>query len=200
MSVEDQLIALDPHFAPVIATVGRLDFTALQKGPYVALLGAILGQKIAFIEARKLRSHLYATYGTDFAYTDFLRQPEKWTLLKSQLPADKVAIIENLHRYLDKQPADYLIVSPTDTNGERVKRNIQALTDVYGIGPWTINNCLLVAGLDMDIFLPEDYFLRKRIQKMYDLSKMPMPAECSRYAERWRPLRGYAAWILWRWL
>lgn len=196
MSIEEQLIAADPKFAPVIATVGRLDFIALRKNPYVALLGAILGQKIAFTEARKLRSHLYATYGTDFTHADFLRQPEKWTLLKSQLPADKAAIIENLHRYLEKQPVDYLsvLVEPV-----LVKRNIQALTSVYGIGPWTINNCLLVSGLDMDIFLPEDYFLRKRIQRMYALSKMPTPGECSRYAERWRPLRGYAAWILWRW-
>lgn len=195
MSVEDKLLELDPAFATVFQAVGKLDFSALQKNPYVALLGAILGQRIPYTKAREYRSILYKAYGNDFKYSDVTSDSGKWANVKRLLPADKVAIIDNVHRYLEKQSADYL----TTTDQKQLRENVERMASIYGVGQWTIQNCLLVSGLDMDVFLPDDYFIKKRIQRMYNLSRTPSAKECTQYAEKWRPYRSTASWYLWRW-
>ena len=43
---------------------------SLQKTPYVALIGAVIGQVISFKKARKTRSNLYQRLGTSFTAKD----------------------------------------------------------------------------------------------------------------------------------
>jgi 3-methyladenine DNA glycosylase/8-oxoguanine DNA glycosylase len=44
---------------------------------------------------------------------------------------------------------------------------------VKGIGSWTIETTILTSFLDWDIFPSGDLFIRKKIQKLYNLNKTP---------------------------
>jgi DNA-3-methyladenine glycosylase II len=67
-----------------------------------------------------------------------------------------------------------------------------ALTDVKGIGPWSARGFLLVALNRPDVFLTGDIALRRAIQRIYGLDRVPSEAELVEISDRWRPYRSLA--------
>jgi DNA-3-methyladenine glycosylase II len=67
-----------------------------------------------------------------------------------------------------------------------------ALTEISGIGPWTVQGALIIALEREDVVLPGDMALRKAVQAAYDLDHLPSPDEVLAIAERWRPYRSLA--------
>jgi DNA-3-methyladenine glycosylase II len=75
---------------------------------------------------------------------------------------------------------------------------IARLTQVRGVGRWTVE-MLLIFGLGRPDVLPVgDYAVRKGFALTYGLAEMPKPKEVEQYGERWRPYRSVASWYLWR--
>lgn len=74
---------------------------------------------------------------------------------------------------------------------------IEALTRVKGIGEWTAQMFLMFSLNRMDVFAPEDYGLRKAIQKIHNLDKLPTPKEAEEIADKWKPYRTVASLYLW---
>jgi DNA-3-methyladenine glycosylase II len=67
------------------------------------------------------------------------------------------------------------------------------LTEVPGIGPWTVHGFLIIALDRDDVVLPGDLALRKAIERNYDLDHLPSEDEVLRLAEPWRPYRTLAS-------
>src|SRR5437879_5897757 len=75
---------------------------------------------------------------------------------------------------------------------------IARLTEVRGIGRWTVE-MLLVFHLGRPEVLPvDDFGVRNGFRLAYGLRKMPAPRALAAYGERWGPYRTAAAWYLWR--
>jgi DNA-3-methyladenine glycosylase II len=75
---------------------------------------------------------------------------------------------------------------------------IARLTQVRGIGRWTVE-MLLIFGLGRADVLPvDDFGVRAGFRAAYGLSRMPRPKVLAAWGERWRPHRSTAAWYLWR--
>jgi DNA-3-methyladenine glycosylase II len=75
---------------------------------------------------------------------------------------------------------------------------IERLTQVKGIGVWTVHMFLIFALRRTDVLPTGDLGIRNAIRKAYDLSELPQPAEIVTMAERWRPYCTVASWYLWR--
>ncbi len=75
---------------------------------------------------------------------------------------------------------------------------VETLTKVKGIGPWTAQMFLIFSLNRMDVFAPADYGLRKAIQKIHNLEKLPTPKEAENFAEKWKPYRTIASLYLWK--
>ena len=75
---------------------------------------------------------------------------------------------------------------------------IDRLTQVKGIGVWTVHMFLIFALRRTDILPTGDLGIRNAIRKAYGLPELPSPAEIERLAERWRPYCSVASWYLWR--
>lgn len=75
---------------------------------------------------------------------------------------------------------------------------IEALTAVKGIGRWTAEMYLIFRLGRPDVLPVHDYGIRKALQAVYRLKKLPDPAWMRRKAEPWRPYRTIACWYLWR--
>jgi DNA-3-methyladenine glycosylase II len=67
-----------------------------------------------------------------------------------------------------------------------------ALTEVKGIGPWSAHGFLLVALNRPDVFLTGDIALRRAIQRIYGLDRVPSKEELVEISDRWRPYRSLA--------
>ena len=75
---------------------------------------------------------------------------------------------------------------------------IERLTQVRGIGRWTVEMLLMFRLARPDVLPVDDFGVRAGFQAAYGLSSMPHPRALLAYGERWRPHRSAAAWYLWR--
>ena len=183
--VKEYLCTVDPKLRILFEAV-ELDLESLYRPPYVALIGAVVGQRIRYTEAKKIRGQIFQCLGTNFTPQDLLNLPERdrrkigcnWELL------DRVSR-EIVTRHGD-----------SDSEGCLTIADIRQLQDVPGIGPWTIENTLVTSFLDWDIFPEGDKFLESRIRKLYGQMTR---SEIRSVTERWSPYRTLVTWYLWRW-
>src|SRR5437016_2090874 len=75
---------------------------------------------------------------------------------------------------------------------------IERLTQVKGIGAWTVHMFLIFALRRNDVLPTGDLGIRSAIRKAYALEELPTPAEMETMASKWRPYCSIASWYLWR--
>ena len=73
----------------------------------------------------------------------------------------------------------------------------KALVAVKGVGPWTADVFLLFCLGHPDAFPAGDLALQEAAKLALNLKRRPDAERLERIAERWRPLRGVAARMLW---
>ena len=77
-------------------------------------------------------------------------------------------------------------------------RIIAELTQVKGVGVWTVHMFLIFALRRPNVLPVGDLGIRNAIQRAYKLKNAPGPAEIQRLAEPWHPYCSVASWYLWR--
>src|SRR5438876_5282721 len=75
---------------------------------------------------------------------------------------------------------------------------IARLTQVRGIGRWTVEMLLLFDLGRPDVWPVADYGVQKGFAKTFRKRKLPTPKELMKHGEKWRPHRSVAAWYFWR--
>ena len=75
---------------------------------------------------------------------------------------------------------------------------IERLTQVKGIGVWTVHMFLIFALQRLNVLPTGDLGIRNAIRKAYGMEELPKPAEMETLAEPWRPYCTVASWYLWR--
>jgi len=75
---------------------------------------------------------------------------------------------------------------------------IERLTQVKGVGVWTVHMFLIFALRRRDVLPTGDLGIRNAIRKAYGMAEPPTPADMEAMALRWRPYCTVASWYLWR--
>jgi DNA-3-methyladenine glycosylase II len=75
---------------------------------------------------------------------------------------------------------------------------IERLTQVRGIGRWTVEMMLMFQLGRPDILPVDDFGVRAGFRFAYGLRKMPKPKALALFGERWAPHRSTAAGYMWR--
>jgi DNA-3-methyladenine glycosylase II len=75
---------------------------------------------------------------------------------------------------------------------------IERLTQVRGIGPWTVHMMLMFQLGRPDVLPADDFGVRNGFRLAYGLKGLPTPRALAEFADRWRPYRTMACWYLWR--
>jgi DNA-3-methyladenine glycosylase II len=75
---------------------------------------------------------------------------------------------------------------------------IEMLTQVRGIGPWSVHMFLIFGLLRPDVLPVGDLGVRRGMQIYFGLNALPAPAPMTELAEPWRPYRSVASWYMWR--
>jgi DNA-3-methyladenine glycosylase II len=75
---------------------------------------------------------------------------------------------------------------------------IERITQVRGIGRWTVEMMLMFQLGRPDVLPVDDFGVRNGFRLAYGLRKLPPPRALRAFGERWRPHRTAAAWYLWR--
>jgi DNA-3-methyladenine glycosylase II len=72
------------------------------------------------------------------------------------------------------------------------------LTQVRGVGRWTVEMLLIFQLGRHDVLPAHDFGVRSGFQHAYKKRAMPAPKELLAHGEIWRPFRTTASWYLWR--
>lgn len=75
---------------------------------------------------------------------------------------------------------------------------ILRLTEVRGVGRWTVEMLLIFQLGRPDVLPVDDFGVRNGFRVAYKKRSMPKPRELLKFGERWRPHATTAAWYLWR--
>jgi 3-methyladenine DNA glycosylase/8-oxoguanine DNA glycosylase len=75
---------------------------------------------------------------------------------------------------------------------------IERVTQVRGIGRWTVEMMLMFRLGRPDVLPVDDYGVRKGAQLVFGMRKLPNKARLTKVAEKWRPYRSLGSWYMWR--
>jgi len=75
---------------------------------------------------------------------------------------------------------------------------IERLTEVRGIGRWTVEMLLMFRLGRPDVLPVDDYGVRKGFSIAFGTAELPSKAELEARAKHWKPYRTVASWYLWR--
>ena len=75
---------------------------------------------------------------------------------------------------------------------------IERLTEVRGVGRWTVEMLLIFQLGRHDVLPAADFGVRCGFRRAYKKRDLPAVKELLAFGERWRPHRTTAAWYLWR--
>jgi len=151
------------------------------------LIFQVVGQQLSVAATRTIVSRIEQRFGDRLPTPAELLAADPQVLRTAGLSARKGATLRALaERFADGRLSDAALERMTDEEVEA------ALTEVKGIGPWSARGFLLVALNRPDVFLTGDIALRRAIQRIYGLDRVPSKAELVEISDRWRPYRSLA--------
>jgi DNA-3-methyladenine glycosylase II len=181
----------DPVLAAIIDRVGdyRIEF---REPDFETLVKSIVFQQLSGRVANVIFGRLSEAVGGKVTPAAVLKlRPARMRTLG--LSGQKTAYIRDLARHA----RDGKLVFE-DLAGLSDASVIERLTQVKGIGVWTVHMFLIFALRRTDVLPTGDLGIRNAIRKAYNLEELPSPSEMETMAQSWRPYCTVASWYLWR--
>jgi len=181
----------DPVLAAIIDRVGEYQIR-FREPNFDTLAKAIVFQQLSGKVANVIYDRFLAAVKGEMTPEAVLRlRPAR--MRKLGLSTQKTAYIRDLARH----SRDRRVVFD-DLHHLPDQDVIERLTQVKGIGVWTVHMFLIFALRRNDVLPTGDLGIRNAIRKAYDLDELPTPAEMEAMAGKWRPYCSVASWYLWR--
>jgi DNA-3-methyladenine glycosylase II len=161
----------------------------------MALVNSILAQQLSTRVAEVMRKRFLALFGNKAPKAqDILRIPQE-QIKKIGISARKAEYIHNVAEFM---------VTHKVTNSKLTQMTddeiIQLLSQIKGVGRWTVEMILIFAMKREDVFAVDDLGIQKamiKIFKLHDFSKKDLKLEMMRLSERWSPYRSYVCLHFW---
>ena len=197
------LRARDAKLGALIERVGpfnlRLDRAP---SPFESLVESILYQQLNGKAAATIHGRVRDIYGGDPSPQALLDTPEE-RLRAAGVSGNKIKALRDLAaRTLNGTvPSHRAIVKMADAD------IVERLTEVRGIGPWTVEMLLIFRMGRPDVLPVTDYgvrkgyaltFLRVPKNRAIEAGDLPKPDAVFKRGQRWAPFRSVASWYLWR--
>jgi DNA-3-methyladenine glycosylase II len=194
-----RLTKVDPILANLMRVAGKCTMEPVATHtPFHALARAITYQQLNGTAAESIFGRLVALYAT----------PGVEALLEAELVLDtpderlrsvglsfaKTASIKDLARRTIEGVVPPYEILHTLSNDDIIER----LTQVRGIGRWTVEMLLMFRLGRPDVLPIDDFGVRNGFRLTYGLRGMPTPRALAEFGARWAPYRSIAAWYLWR--
>jgi len=188
---------VDTILAGVIQVAGPYRLKPdLEGSPFKTLARAIAHQQLNGTAANTILARFANTVGADGAFPtpeQVLAAPEA-TLRAAGFSFAKIASL----RDLATKTIEGVVPDRTTLLALTDAEIIERLTQVRGIGRWTVEMMLMYQLGRRDVLPVDDFGVRNGFRLAYGLRKMPPPKALALFGERWAPHRSAAAWYLWR--
>jgi 3-methyladenine DNA glycosylase/8-oxoguanine DNA glycosylase len=187
----------DPRMAALIDVVGPCTMQIRHHHSiFYSLLRAITYQQLAGAAAAKIlgRVELCCSSNGDQPTPELVMAASDEALRAAGLSRNKLAAIRDLAAKTLDGTVPELKAARRMTDEEIIEH----ITQVRGIGRWTVEMLLIFRLGRMDVLPVDDYGVRKGAQVTYRMRKLPDKKRLIKVAEKWRPWRSVGSWYMWR--
>jgi len=193
----------DPKLGALIDRVGefamRLDASP---SPFETLLESILYQQLHGKAAATIHRRVKEFFGGDPTPKQLINVPDE-PLRAAGVSGNKIKAMRDLAAKTLEGivPTHAAILKMPDAD------IVERLTEVRGIGPWTVEMLLIFRLGRPDVLPVTDYGVRKGYALTFmkvpksrpiEAADLPKPDVVERRGRRWSPFRSVASWYLWR--
>ena len=181
----------DPIMAGIIKRVGPCQLAA-REPTFETLARSITFQQLHGKAAATIFERVRKAVGRRFTAGAFLKlTPEE--LRACGLSRQKIASLTDLAERVARREISFRKL-PALPDEEIV----ELLSQVRGVGVWTVQMFLLFALQRPNVMPLTDFGIRNAVRQAYGLAEMPTPAELTELAKNWHPYCSIASWYLWR--
>ncbi|MBL7750236.1 MAG: DNA-3-methyladenine glycosylase 2 family protein [Chitinophagaceae bacterium] len=189
-------LSKDRKLKRLINTYGPLAPTR-RRNIYLHLCYSIMSQQLSTRVAAVLQDRFIKLYGGKSPSAQAIVDTPFETLRGIGLSNAKTLYIQNVARFeLEKG------MSHTRLNKMSNEEVIEYLTEIKGVGRWTVEMLLMFSLGREDLFALDDLGLQNAMIDLYKLDgsdRKKLKGEIERIAQKWAPYRTYACLYLWRW-
>ena len=194
-----RLIKVDPILANLIRAAGKCELeVSATHTPFHALARAIAHQQLNGTAAESIFGRFVALYATSsveaMLEAELVLETPDEKLRAVGLSFAKIASIKDLARKTLEGVVPPYEILHTLADDDIVER----LTQVRGIGRWTVEMLLMFRLGRPDVLPVDDFGVCNGFRLAYGLRGMPKPRALAEFGARWAPYRSIAAWYLWR--
>jgi len=182
----------DPIISAVIDRAGPFSLKP-EKDLFKSLVRAILAQQISTAAARSIYQRLLSVAGGEENLLPALLRLSDEELRGVGLSPQKRRYLRDLAQKVSDEIV-HIHQIPAMTNEEIIAE----LTQVVGIGKWTVQMLLIFSLGRLDVFPGDDLGVRTAIKKLYRKRVLPKPKHLTKYEKLWQPYASIASWYCWR--
>lgn len=185
----------DKDLKRVINKVGGFNLALRPNhSPFEALAESIVYQQLNGKVAATIWGRFKGLFGPGHLRPEDVLAADIGLLRGSGLSAAKAAAM----RDLSEKTVMGLVPGWADLRKLGDEDIIARMTDVRGIGRWTVEMLLIFRLGRPDIWPVDDFAVRAAYGDVFGFEKVDLK-EMRERAERWRPYRSVVAWYMWRW-
>lgn len=162
--------------------------------PFEALARNIIFQQLHGRAATAIHERVLALFGRKKLYPKDILEASDEALRGAGLSGGKLLAL----RDLAAKTLDGTVPTMAQLRRMKDEEIIERLTQVRGIGRWTVEMLLIFRLGRPDVLPTGDLAVVKGFGLVFGRKELPKPKELLHYGERWRPFRSVASWYLWR--
>lgn len=158
------------------------------------LISSIVSQQLSTKVARVILDRFINFFDGTFPSSKAILNVEPTILKSVGLSLQKAQYIHNISKYFEennRRNEDFIGLSD--------EQIIAELTQIKGVGKWTVEMVLIFCLARQDVFAVDDFGIQSSIINAYKLKleKKELKQKMLKIAEKWRPYRSLACLYLW---
>jgi 3-methyladenine DNA glycosylase/8-oxoguanine DNA glycosylase len=188
-------LSSDPVMSALIEKIGIIQLRPRRLPPFQSLAHAIIHQQLNSNAAGTILARFKRLFPDDeFPTPGQVAKSSVERLRTAGLSRPKAACIIDLARRCDTG----WIPSVSDCDSLNDEEIIAKLTEIKGIGRWTVEMFLIFNLGRPDVLPVHDLGVRSGFQIAHKKPNLPTPQQLAKHGVRWAPHRTMAARYLWR--
>jgi DNA-3-methyladenine glycosylase II len=190
-----QHLSRDPELGRVITTI-EMEWPEAGTDIYYSLLRSIVFQQLSGKAAATIHGRFIDLFTEGYPYPVEVLAMDLPALRSAGLSRQKATYIQNVAEFFQRE--NLLGKDLADLENEAV---IEYLTQIKGVGRWTVEMLLMFTLNRPDVLPLDDLGIQQAIQLLYGFTEKgrALKQRMLDISEPWRPYRTYASLYLWRW-
>ena len=165
---------------------------------YYSLIRAIVGQQLSTKAAQTIFGRFINLFEDGYPHPQELMDTSFEDLRSVGLSKQKSSYVQNVAMFFHQNN-----LLDNDWSMYSDDYIIEMLTEIKGVGKWTVQMILIFSLHREDIFPIDDLAIRQSMFDLYEIPKdlkgKPMRLKLTKIAEGWKPYRSIASRYLWKW-